>query len=81
MVIGKAGSTDTKLAVNGSMTVGETGTSGTTLTSNAAIKANSTLDVTGNAIFSKNVTVADSIILNGVTIKWDSTLGALTFSR
>ena len=81
MIVGKSDSTATNVSINGTLTVGANGSAATSLTSKVPIAAESTLKVTDNATFSKNVTVADSIILNGVTIKWDSTLGALTFSR
>ena len=81
MVIGKAGSTATNLTLNGNATIGTNGVSGTTLLSYAEIDARSTLAVAEKATFSKNAEVAGDFILDGVTIKWDSTLGALTFSK
>ena len=80
MIVGKAGSTATNLAINGNLTIGETGATETKLTSNVGIQANSTLDVTGKATFA-GTAEAKNLILDGVTIAWDSTLGALTFSR
>ena len=81
MVIGKAGSTATNLTLNGNATIGTKGASNTTLESYAKIAAKSTLEVAEKATFSKNAEVAGDFILDGVTIKWDSTLGALTFSK
>lgn len=80
MIVGKAGSTATNLAINGNLTIGETGATETKLTSNVGIQANSTLDVEEKATF-KKAAEAKTLILDGVTIAWDSSLGALTFSR
>ena len=81
MVIGKAGSTATNLTLNGNATIGTSGSTATTLTSYAAIDAKSTLTVAEKATFKKNTEIVGDLILDGVTIKWDSTLGALTFSK
>lgn len=81
MVIGKAGSTATNLTLNGNATIGTSGTSGTTLLSYAEIDARSTLAVAEKATFKKNAEIAEDLNLGGVTIRWDSTLGALTFSK
>ena len=81
MTIGKSNSTSTNLELYGNATIGTSGTSGTTLKSYAKIDAKSTLEVAEKATFSKNAEVAGDFILDGVTIRWDSTLGALTFSK
>ena len=74
MVIGKAGSTTTNLELYGNATIGIKGDNNTTLTSYAAVTAESSLTVKGE-------TDLKSTTIDGVTIKWDSTLGALTFSK
>ena len=81
MVIGKAGSTATNLTLNGNATIGTSGVSGITLLSYAEIDARSTLAVAEKATFKKSAEIAEDLNLGGVTIKWDSTLGALTFSK
>ena len=81
MTIGKEGSTDTNLTLYGSATIGTAGDNDTTLTSEAKIMANKTLEVAEKATFKKNAEIAGDFILDGVTIRWDSTLGALTFSK
>lgn len=87
MTIGKAGSTTTNLTLNGNATIGTSGANETTLKSYAKIEAKSTLSVDKDATFTSKATFIDSaevrndFILGGVTIRWDSTLGALTFSR
>lgn len=80
MIVGKSDSTATNLAINGTLTVGANGSAATSLTSRVPIVAESTLEVTDKATFNKAVE-AKSLTLNGVTIAWDSILGALTFSR
>ena len=81
MTIGKEGSTDTNLTLYGSATIGTAGDNNTTLMSEAKIVANKTLEVAEKATFKKNAEIAEDLNLGGVTIRWDSTLGALTFSR
>ena len=87
MTIGKAGSTTTNLTLNGNATIGTSGANETTLRSYAKIEAKSTLSVDKDATFTSKATFIDSaevrndFILGGVTIRWDSTLGALTFSK
>lgn len=87
MTIGKAGSTTTNLTLNGNATIGTSGANETTLRSFAKIEAKSTLSVDKDATFASKATFIDSaevrndFILGGVTIRWDSALGALTFSR
>ena len=87
VTIGKADSTATNLTLNGNATIGTSGDSGTTLRSFAKIEAKSTLSVDKDATFTSKATFIDSaevrndFILGGVTIRWDSTLGALTFSK
>lgn len=87
MTIGRTGSADTNLTLNGNATIGTSGSNPTTLTSYAAIAAESTLGVKGTSTFTSKATfnsdaeVQGDFILDSVTIKWDSTLGALTFSK
>lgn len=81
MTIGKEGSVATNLMIYGSATIGTAGDNDTTLMSEAKIVANKTLAVTGTATFNSGVGVTGGLVLDGVTIKWDSTLGALTFSK
>ena len=81
MTIGKSNSTSTNLELYGNATIGTSGTSGTTLLSYAEIDARSTLAVAEKATFKKNAEIAEDLNLGGVTIRWDSTLGALTFSK
>ena len=81
MTIGKSNSTSTNLELYGNATIGTSGTSDTILKSYAKIDAKSTLEVAEKATFSKNAEVAGDFILDGVTIRWDSTLGALIFSK
>ena len=81
MTIGKSNSTSTNLELYGNATIGTNGVSGTTLLSYAEIDARSTLAVAEKATFKKNAEIAEDLNLGGVTIRWDSTLGALTFSR
>ena len=76
--------TDKNLKINS--VSGDISVTGATLNSNATILANKDLTVAGTAtfnggaVFSKGASV-NTLNLNGVTIKWDSTLGALTFSK
>ena len=87
MTIGESNSTTTNLALYGNATIGTSGSNSTTLTSHAKIQANSTLTVEKDATFKSNSTVngnaevKGTFTLNEVVIKWDSDLGALTFSR
>lgn len=81
MTIGKEGSAATNLMIYGSATIGTAGDNDTTLMSEAKIVANKTLAVTGAATFNSGVGVTGGLVLDGVTLKWDSTLGALTFSK
>ena len=76
--------TDKNLKINS--VSGDVSVTGTTLNSNATILANKDLTVAGTAtfnsgaVFSKGASV-NTLNLNGVTIEWNSSLGALTFSR
>ena len=76
--------TDKNLEINS--VSGDVSVTGTTLNSNATILANKDLTVAGTATFNDGAVISkgasvDVLNLNGVTIKWDSTLGALTFSK
>ena len=76
--------TDKNLEINS--VSGDVSVTGTTLNSNATILANKDLTVAGTATFNGGAVISkgasvDTLNLNGVTIKWDSTLGALTFSK
>lgn len=76
--------TDKNLEINS--VSGDVSVTGTTLNSNATILANKNLTVAGTATFNGGAVISkgasvDVLNLNGVTIKWDSTLGALTFSK
>ena len=76
--------TDKNLEINS--VSGDVSVTGTTLNSNATILANKDLTVAGTATFNGGAVISkgasvDVLNLNGVTIKWDSTLGALTFSK
>ena len=87
MTIGESNSTTTNLKLYGNATIGTSGSNSTTLTSHAKIQANSTLTVEKDATFKSNSTVNGNAEVKGtftlseVVIKWDSALGALTFSR
>ena len=85
MTIGKAGSAATNLILNGSATIGTSGSNTTNLTSYAKIHAENGLAVKNGATFEGEATFKSASIntlnLNGVTIEWNSSLGALTFSR
>ena len=76
--------TDKNLEINS--VSGDVSVTSTTLNSNATILANKDLTVAGTATFNGGAVISkgasvDTLNLNGVTIKWDSTLGALTFSK
>ncbi len=81
MIVGKSDSTATNMSINGTLTVGANGSAATSLTSRVPIVAESTLEVTDKATFNTTVEAKNNLVINGVTIAWDSTLGALTFSR
>lgn len=76
--------TDKNLKINS--VSGDVDVTGATLNSNATILANKDLTVAGTATFNSeakftNGAAVKTLDLDGVTIKWDSTLGALTFSK